>query len=163
MVFVSSDLPPSKSSEPDIGKLNFDSCTFSNNYVSEDIGATSCVHIDKTAQRTYPWLSVRFYSSTFTQNSGKVTSAIYFDEGIVSWLIMDTVEFTVYVERAEPGRMAQVIYKKDQYGFLKVTDSTFTCSNTYDGSVIKFYDQASVFGRPSLFRIKDTGETVRLD
>lgn len=49
MVFGSSDLPPSKSGEPDIGKLNFDSCLFSYNYVSEEIGATSCVHIDKTA------------------------------------------------------------------------------------------------------------------
>lgn len=75
--FVYSDLKPS-STAPDTYKMQFDSVKFTYNALQGEQGVTSCLQVQKSVERTYPWLSIKMDSCKFASNSGKRTSAIYF-------------------------------------------------------------------------------------
>ena len=117
----------------------------------------------KSVDRTHGWLSVVFGGNKWDKNRGQKTNEIYYADSMVSWLVMEQEEFVVDPAVQGYGKLAQVLYKNDGSSYLRVSDSTFTCENTYSKTIIQKYDWSGVQGRPGLFRISDpSADIVRL-
>jgi hypothetical protein len=105
ITFSNADIIPS-STEPESFKVLFDSVTFENNVLKSDLGKSSCILVEKSVDRTYPWMSMNILDCEFTGNKGKLTSAIWIADSMVSWLIMDSVTFVISTSTATQGRLA---------------------------------------------------------
>lgn len=62
--FSQGDIKPTNT-EPTSPKLTIDSSRFVLNRDVSDLAKTSCILVEKSVQRTYPWLDMRIYETKF--------------------------------------------------------------------------------------------------